>query len=122
MMILHPLKSIRTMMQRKEDGEEANEELEVDGEEEKVEVGEEGAGEVGEEVGEDGEVEEGKEEAGQQAIRNRGTSIHSILTSSDRLYILNIINNYYCAPLTVFLQIIVIIIIIQIKFNISTLS
>ena len=35
MMILHPLKSIRTMMQRKEDGEEANEELEVDGEEEK---------------------------------------------------------------------------------------
>ena len=83
MMILHPLKSIRTMMQRKEDGEEANEELEVDGEEEKVEVGEEGAGEVGEEVGEDGELEEGKEEAGQQAIRNRGTSIRSILTSSD---------------------------------------
>ena len=79
MMILHPLKSIRTMMQRKEDGEEANEELEVDGEEEKGEVGEEGAGEVGEEVGEDGEVEE----AGQQATRNRGTSIRSILTSSD---------------------------------------
>ena len=83
MMILHPLKSIRMMMQRKEDGEEANEELEVDGEEEKGEVGEEGAGKVGEEVGEDGEVEEGKEEAGQQATRNRGTSIRSILTSSD---------------------------------------
>ena len=57
-------------MQRK-DGEEANEELEVDGEEEKGEVGEEEAGEVGEEVGEDGEIEEGKKEAGQQAIRNR---------------------------------------------------
>ena len=72
MMILHPLKSIRMMMQRKEDGEE-----------EKGEVGEEGAGKVGEEVGEDGEVEEGKEEAGQQATRNRGTSIRLILTSSD---------------------------------------
>ena len=93
-MILHPLKRIRMTMQRKEDGEEANEDLEVDGEEEKEElevdgeeekgkVGEEGAGEVGEEVVEDEEVVEGKEQASLQAIKNRGTSIHSILTSSD---------------------------------------